>query len=173
MINHYGGSIFLRGLWAFIFGLLALLLPAFNMGNFVWWFGGYVLIDGIIALITSYQTAKHHEKGWLLHLDGFVGITLGVMTFAWLVNNGWVFILCLGAWALLTGILELAAAFTSPWPSMGKWLFAFAGLSSSILGLFTLSSPVKSAYGIVFVVGIYASVFGVFMMASGWKLRKA
>ncbi len=170
-INHYGGWFSLRGLCSFIFGLLALFWPGFNLGNFLFCLAAYILIDGLIAIIASYQSAKHPKKWWLLLLDGVVGVVLGMMTFVWLVNNGWILILSIGAWALVTGILELAAAFTSSWPNAAKWLFALAGLSSVILGGFTLSDPMKSAYGLVFVIGIYASVFGIFIMATGWSLR--
>ena len=112
-INHYGWWIFLRGLCAFVFGLIALFWPGLTLEVLVIWFGAYVLLDGSIGIISAYQAAKHHEKWWLLLLDGIAGIALGVMTFIWPVTTAWILVTFIAAWALVTGILELAAAFTS------------------------------------------------------------
>jgi len=171
-INHYGWWIFLRGLCAFVFGLIALFWPGITLEILVLWFGAYVLIDGVVGIIASYQAAKHHEKWWLLLLDGFAGLALGIMTFVWPVSTAWVLVTFIAAWALVTGVLELAAAFSSSWPSSGKWLLALGGLASILLGGMMLANPVGGALAIVFLIGIYASVFGILIMAMGWSLRK-
>jgi uncharacterized membrane protein HdeD (DUF308 family) len=55
----------LRGAWALLFGVAALVWPGVTLGALVLGFGTYALIDGLAALAQSIRAADGPGKGSL------------------------------------------------------------------------------------------------------------
>lgn len=75
------------------------------------------------------------------------------------------------SWALITGGLEIAAAVKLRKEIEGEWLLALSGLLSMVLGFLLAFFPDAGAIGLVWYLGAYAVVFGILMVALGWRLR--
>jgi uncharacterized membrane protein HdeD (DUF308 family) len=82
-----------------------------------------------------------------------------------------VLVLWAGAWAVVTGVLEIAAAVRGEGP--GRWLTALAGALSIAAGLFILLWPGIGALALATVLGIYALVAGVSYFWAAWQVRRA
>ena len=54
----YWWLIIFRAVIALLFGILALISPQFTLLFLVYFFGAYVLLDGILAIIVSLQERK-------------------------------------------------------------------------------------------------------------------
>ena len=52
----------LRGVFAMIFGIIALLMPGVTMLALVLLFAAYMLVDGIFAIIAGVRAAQRHER---------------------------------------------------------------------------------------------------------------
>ncbi len=170
-LDKYWWVIALRGLSAVIFGLLALAWPGLTMEVLVLWFGIYVFLDGIFGIVSSYRAAVHHEKWWLMLLDGACGVFVGIYAFASPAAMLLVLTIVIGAWALVTGFFEILAALTGPWGSTGKWTLGFAGLISLILGALMFHNPFGTAVSIVILIGAYATAFGILLIIMGFKIK--
>ena len=72
----------LRGLFAVIFGLIALLAPGIALLAFIYVFAAYALVDGGIAVITAIQERELlYRWGWIL-FEGILSILAGIIAFA-------------------------------------------------------------------------------------------
>jgi uncharacterized membrane protein HdeD (DUF308 family) len=72
-------AIALRGVFAIIFGLIALLMPGATLLGLVLLFAPYMLVDGILAIVASVRAAQRHERwGWLI-VEGIVDLIAGAI----------------------------------------------------------------------------------------------
>jgi hypothetical protein len=72
----------LRGLFAVIFGLIALVAPGIALLAFIYVFAAYALVDGGIAVITAIQERELlYRWGWVL-FEGILSILVGIIAFA-------------------------------------------------------------------------------------------
>lgn len=170
-LNQYWWMMVLRGVFALVFGILALAWPGVTMEVLVLWFGIYVFLDGIFGILSSYQAAAHHEKWWLMLMNGVLGVFVGVYAFISPAAMLLILAIVIGAWALVTGILEIAAAFTGPWGCIGKWTLGLAGFFSILVGVLMFYNPLGAALSIVILIGAYATAFGILLMIMGFKIK--
>jgi len=164
-------TLVLRGIVAIIFGILTFIWPAITIAVLVLLFGAYALVDGVFNLIGVFHRSSPNERWWALLLEGLVGIAAGLVTFFWPAITALALVYVIAAWALLTGIFELAAAFRLRQELPGELLLIFGGILSIILAIVFAAVPVLGALSIAFAIGIYAVIFGVLMLSLGFRLR--
>jgi uncharacterized membrane protein HdeD (DUF308 family) len=75
------------------------------------------------------------------------------------------------AWAVITGVLELAAAFRLRKHIAGELLLGLAGIISIAFGVLLVAAPIAGALVIAVWIGVYELIFGVTMLALGLRLR--
>ena len=164
----------LRGLAAVVFGVLALIWPISALLALVWLFGAYVLVDGIFILAAVATGAPGTgERRGLLFLEGLVSIIAGVLTFVWPGITALVLLYLIAAWALITGVLEIMTAIRLRREIRNEWLLVLSGLLSIVLAILLVILPGPGALAFVWLIGAYAVVFGVFLLALAWRVRKA
>jgi uncharacterized membrane protein HdeD (DUF308 family) len=162
----------LRGVLAIIFGVLAIAWPGLTLLVLITLFGAYALVDGIFAVIAGIASYGRNERWWAMLLEGIAGIILGVLTFLWPGTTALVLVYFIAAWALLTGILEIAPAIRLRKEIEGEWMMVLSGILSIIFGLFLFVAPGAGALGLTVVIGAYALVFGILFIILAFRLRK-
>ena len=165
-------AIALRGLFAVLFGLAAILLPAAALGTLVLVFAAYMLVDGVFAIVAGLRAAAHHERWGLLALEGVVNLAAGLAAFFFPGLTVLVLVTILGVWAVISGLLLLVAAFRLH-ASHGRWWLALSGLVSLIWGVLLNFAPVAGALVLTWWLGAYALLFGVSLLVLGFRLRGA
>src|SRR5690349_13030326 len=104
-------AVALRGVFAILFGLIALFVPGATILSLVLFFSAYMLVDGIFAIVAAVRAARRHERWGLLVLEGIADILTGVIAFVWPGLTVVAFVLIMAVWSLVTGILMIVAAF--------------------------------------------------------------
>jgi uncharacterized membrane protein HdeD (DUF308 family) len=107
----------------------------------------------------------------LLLIEGIAGIAAGILTFIWPNITELILLYLIAFWAILTGILEIAAAIQLRKELTGEWLLVLGGLASLVFGIIMVFSPGAGATALIWLVGAYAIVFGVLLVVLGFKLR--
>jgi len=160
----------LRGILAIIFGLICLLTPGIAVGAFVIVFAAYMFVDGVFAIISGIRAARSGESWGLLILEGVVDLGAGVVAILWpaitLVALVWI----VAIWAILSGALMLAAAFSLNL-DYGRWWLALGGIASIIFGILLIIEPLIGAVVLTLWIGAYAVVFGVLLLVLGFQLN--
>ena len=160
-----------RGIFAILFGAAALLLPELTLIMMVWMFGAYALVDGLFEIVTAVVRREDYDRWWLLLIEGIFGAALGVVTFVWPGITGMVLFILIVSWALVTGILEIAAAVRLRKILEKEWLLALSGVLSILLGILMLVWPGYSVIALAWMIGIYAVIFGLALIALGVRLK--
>jgi uncharacterized membrane protein HdeD (DUF308 family) len=174
MVNQLGQNwwaVAIRGLAAIVFGILALIWPSITFTVLVLFWGAYVLVDGVFAIVS---VLTHHEGGnhrWLLLLEGLAGIIAGILTFIWPGITGLVLLYLIAAWAIVTGVLELLAAVRLRREITNEWLLALSGVASLIFGIVIALFPSAGALAVVWLIGTYAIIFGLLLLFLAYRLR--
>ena len=160
-----------RGIIAIVFGVLALVVsPGITLTFLVYLFGAYAIISGVAAAATALRYTK--EDGWaLLLVEGILGILVGVVAFVWPGITAFVFLFLIAAWAIVTGIMQIVAAFVLPLGTGREWLLGLAGLFSVVFGVLIAMRPAAGLTTLVWLLGIYAIVFGILYIVAYFQTR--
>lgn len=160
----------LRGLLGIAFGLICLLVPAAAILALVLLFSAYMLVDGVLAIASGIKAARNGERWGLLILEGVVDLAAGVVAFLWPAITAVAFVILIAVWAIISGALMLAAAFSLK-IDHGRWWLALGGIASVIFGIVLLIAPVVGAVVLTWWLGAYAIVFGAFLLVLAFQLH--
>ncbi len=145
----------IRGIAGIVVGILAVAWPGMTIAVLVAIFGVYAIIDGITNLFIGFSRSRA-GRSWALVVQGLVGIGAGVLTFVWPGVTALALVWFIAAWAIVTGLFEIAAAVRLRKVIAGEWLLALSGALSVAFGLLVFAFPGAGAVGIAFVLGAYA-----------------
>ena len=162
----------LRGIFALVFGLIAIFMPVAAFLSLVFVFGAFALVDGIFAIVSAFSSNAKSENWWWLIVEGLLGILIGLMTIIQPAAMGEAWLLLISAWAIITGILEIITAIRLRNEITGEFWLILGGLISVAFGVFVAMAPATGAFAIGTIIGIYALVFGVALIMLALRLRK-
>jgi uncharacterized membrane protein HdeD (DUF308 family) len=163
-------AVLLRGVFALVFGVLALVLPGVTIGSLVLLFGLYMLADGVLAIIAAIRAAAHHERWGALILEGVADLIAGAIALIFPLATVLAFVWLAAAWAVVSGALLLAATFRLR-PAHGKWLMGLGATVSIVWGVLLFAAPGAGAVVMTWWLGAYALLFGAALVALAVRLR--
>jgi uncharacterized membrane protein HdeD (DUF308 family) len=161
----------LRGILGIIFGFLALIFPGPTMLSLVLLFSGYMLVDGVAAIISAVRAIRRKEDRWgILIFEGLLNIATGIAAFLWPGLTVIAFVWLIAAWAIVTGALMTAAGSRLN-IDHGRWWLVLGGLLSLAYGVLLIIAPLIGAVVLTWWIGVYALVFGIALVMFSFKLR--
>jgi hypothetical protein len=88
-------------------------------------------------------------------------------------NRGDVLVLLyvIASWAIVTGVVEVLAAVRLRREITDEWLLGLSGVLSVVFGLLLIIFPRAGALTVVWLIGVYALVFGVVLVGLALRLR--
>jgi len=137
----------------------------------VWLLGFYWLFRGIFDLV--YMFFDHTAWGWKLFM-GIVGILAGSYILQYPLVSAFalpkIFVLVLGIWGLMQGIVMLILAFRG-----GGWGAGILGALAIIFGLVLMANYTALGMGLSFiwVAAVLAVVGGIWMIYKAFQVHKA
>ena len=155
-----------RGILAVLFGAVALFFPGLTMFLLIVMFGAYVLVDGAFAGYHAISSRKQDPHWKVTLIEGIVGVVAGVLVLAWPGIAGLTLLFIIAAWAIVTGVLEIIAAFHLHNEVKNEWMLGGAGVLSVIFGLLAIFYPWTGGLAITWLIGAYAIVFGAESLAT-------
>ena len=175
MVTLYGRfwwSFFIRGIIATLFGLAAIVLPGVTLELLAILLAAFLIADGVFSFMASMGGKGTDPQWWLLLAEGLAGILIGILAIIWPGITVMAVIVIIAFWALLTGLLEIIAAVRLRHEIKGEWMLGLAGIISILFGIVLFANPGAGAVVLIWLVGIYAIVFGISMILLGLKLRQ-
>jgi uncharacterized membrane protein HdeD (DUF308 family) len=163
-------AVALRGVFAILFGIVALLLPGATIAALVLLFAAYMLVDGIFTIVAAVRAARRHERwGWLV-FEGIADLAAGAVALLWPLLTVVAFVFLMAAWAIVSGALLTAAAFRLNFPHGRGWML-FGGVVSLIWGVLLLIWPLTGALVLTWWMAAYALFFGGALLVLAFRLR--
>ena len=164
-------AIALRGVIAIIFGVVAFLMPGPTLLALVFVFAVFAFVDGVFALVSGIRRAQGGKPDWMLIIGGLAGIVVGIVGLASPDTFALVLLAWIAAWAIITGVLEVVAAYRLREVLKGEWLLALNGIVSVLFGLYLIFFPGAGAIAIVWLIALWAIVSGAILLALAFRLR--
>ena len=163
-------ALLIRGIAAVLFGLAALLWPGLTLYVLIIFFGAYALVDGVFAIIAGIRGTGARRR-WLLLAEGFLGVIAGLFAFFYPGMTALVLLYVIAFWAIFTGILEIVMSISLRREIENEWLMGLGGVLSVLFGVVLAVLPGVGLLSLVWLIGIYAIVFGVALIALGFRVR--
>jgi uncharacterized membrane protein HdeD (DUF308 family) len=160
----------LRGICAIVFGVLTFVWPGVTLLTLVLLYGAFALV-GLLALAEAVMGGAPAPRWWLA-LVGLLGIAVGILTFAWPGITALVLLLFIAGWAIATGILQIVGAIRLRKEIDNEWLLIASGVLSVIFGLILVVQPGTGALALLYVIGIYAIIYGILEVWLSLRLRR-
>jgi uncharacterized membrane protein HdeD (DUF308 family) len=160
----------LRGLLLLLFGLAAVFWPGVTLTVLVLWIGAGFLVNGLFALVAAVAGRDVEGRGFLL-VEGVLGILAGIVTFVYPGITQIVLLWVLAAWAIFSGIAQIAAAIQFRKVIRGEWLLGLAGALAVLFGMLLVARPAVGLLTVALLIGWFAILYGAALLALGFRLR--
>jgi uncharacterized membrane protein HdeD (DUF308 family) len=162
----------LRGAIAILFGLAALLRPGIALEALILLFGAYALVDGVFAIVGVFGGTRGGTPRWLLFVEGIAGILVGLIAFVLPQLTALLLLYLIAAWAIITGISEIAMAIRLRQQITGEWALIIGGAFSVLFGvILVVVSPFAGLLSLIWLIGVYALAFGILMLITAFQVR--
>ncbi|WP_051209652.1 HdeD family acid-resistance protein [Sphingobium quisquiliarum] len=171
----------LRGVLALALGIAALLMPVSALFAFTMIFAAYAGADGLLSLAAGLRGAVRKIDRWpVLILRGVLGVAAAVlfvlMPLTATVSYALATLVILSAWAIITGLFEIAAAYRLRKSIEGEWLMALSGLLSVVLGMMIIAllylEPVPTILSVAWLIAGWALIAGFVLIGLALRLRR-
>ncbi len=170
MFSRYWWMVALRGLLLLLLGVAAITRPGATLTVLVLWIGAGFLVNGAFALGAAIVGRDVQGRGWLV-LDGLLGIAAGILTFVYPGITGLVLLWLVAGWAIVSGVLQIAAAVQFRKVIRGEWLLGLAGALAILFGVLLIARPAAGLLTLTLLIGWFAIFYGVVLIALGFRLR--
>lgn len=161
----------LRGVLGILFGILALLAPFATFQAVILVVGAFALVDGVFNVVGAIRGRGDNSRWVWDLLGGLVSIVFGLLALFDPLAMGAAIVLVVGAWAIVSGVLQLISAILLRRVITNEVWMALGGVVSIIFGVLVFLFPVIMTLAAIWVFGIYAIVFGVLFILLGIRVR--
>jgi uncharacterized membrane protein HdeD (DUF308 family) len=162
----------LRGVAAILFGVIAFIWPGMTLIGLTFLFGVYALVNGVLAFWAAYNAPKGYARFGGLIFEGVLSVAAGVLAFIWPGLTALSLQFIIGIWAIINGVVEIAAAIRLRKVIANEWWLVLAGIVSVLFGLLILARPGAGALALVWWIGTFAIVFGALLIALSFRMRR-
>ncbi|HEY2662817.1 MAG TPA: HdeD family acid-resistance protein [Candidatus Binataceae bacterium] len=171
LLSRFWWVLLLRGLAAIIFGVAAFAWPGLTLALLVLIFGAYAFVDGVFLLVAVIGGWRQVNDRWLLLIEGLLGIGVGILTLHAPAITAIVLLFYIAVWSLATGVIEIVQAFRLREHVNNEIWLMLGGVASILFAVLLMWSPATGAIALLWVIGTYAILFGLFLIVLAFKMR--
>ncbi len=164
-------ALLVRGIFAVLFGIAAIVWPAITLLVLFTIFGIYMLADGVVSIITAIEAASNQARWWPFVVESVVEIAIGLAVFLTPTITALTLLYFIAAWAVLVGLFRLFAAIELRHEISGEWLMGLNGIIAIIFGLAIFAVPAIGVVALAIIVGIFALFSGITSIMLSFELR--
>lgn len=162
----------LQGVLGIVVGVLAILSPDLALGTIALLFGFWAIVSGVSQLAAGWRVAEARGRSWPFLLSGAVSVIAGALAVLYPGVTILYLILLLGAWILISGMLEVYTAWRIRNEITGEWILALAGALRVLVGIIILAMPYVGAILTAALFATWAILSGAAALFLGWRLRQ-
>ena len=163
----------IRGVLGIIFGLIALFAPIATAVVLAIVIGAYAIVDGVFDIIEAIRHRGSSSMVFRIVL-GAVSILFGILVLVWPGMSLAILVIMVGIWAIVIGILQIMSSVGHRAVPDSGWVWGVIGGALAILfGVLVLIRPGTGLISIIWIIGIWAIVWGITLIVLGVQLRRA
>lgn len=162
----------LRGLAGIIFGIICFASPAIAGFSLILVFAVFSIVDGLFGLGSAIGKARHGERWVWLAVEAVASLVIGALMFAMPGFAVAFLFLFIAIKALLAGVFLVLASVKLD-GERGQGFLLGAAILSLAFAVLLFLAPMLGARILIWWIGAWSLVFGVLLVAVGFKLRAA
>jgi uncharacterized membrane protein HdeD (DUF308 family) len=170
-LQTYWWALTLRGIVAVLFGIAAVFWPGITLVTLIYIFSAWVLVDGVIRIVSGVSRIGDNQLGLLTMLVGLLELGVGVYLLRHPLVSFATLILLIGFMLIVGGVVEVVAALSSREGATSKTLSVIVGVVTVLAGIVMLFQPASSGVAFVWILGLFALITGPLMIAMSLELR--
>jgi uncharacterized membrane protein HdeD (DUF308 family) len=161
----------LRGIFAILLGVAALVWPGIYLRVLVMLFAGFLFFSGLASIAMAFRR-RPARYAWFDIVKGFLEIALALIIVLLPGASMVVPVYIIAVWALFSGAAEIVLAVR--WKIAPKFdlLMVAVALISIGFGIFLFLQPRAGVVLVSWLIGIYALVVGASYIFQAYRLRK-
>ena len=172
VMNELWWLTMMQSVLAIFFGIVAIFWPGLTLVTLVYLFSAFVLAWGIIEIVHALMSVGRRDTWWLTLLFGLIGLVVGVYLVRHPAVSFATFILLIGLTLIVRGLFDAIGTFLDERSSTHRVLLLVAGAAAVLAGIVLLLQPVASGVAFVWVLGLYALIFGTISLVVSLDARK-
>jgi len=161
----------LNGIIAIVYGLIAVIVPDTTVLTIVMYFGIVILIIGLAMLWGAIKNIRAKLPYAADLISSLVTIIVGVLLTFYTSKSLMIFVMIIGAWAILVAVMQFYLATRPDFIPSEKNMFWINGAIALIFGIILFFNPFETAKFLVVISGILAFAFGVVLISMSVRLR--
>jgi uncharacterized membrane protein HdeD (DUF308 family) len=162
----------IKGVITLVFGLLALVTQVTTMIVFTRIFAIFLLLSGILMIIITVKEKNNfHDRSWRL-TEGFIDLIIGLIIVSFIDISTTIFLSLIAIWISCMGILQLSSGYRMRGLFNHYWILIFNGILAIAFAVLVFSQPIRGIVTLMVLIGLYATVFGGFLIISSVYIRK-
>ena len=157
----------LLGLASLAAGAILLAQPSHSLATLAVIFGIFLLIDGIVELVSSFGRRAEHRA--LAAIVGVLGVIVGIALIRHPLHGVSAIAILIGIWLVAAGVIRLLWAIAAPHPLLAAGI----AVVEIIAGIVIVSNPHIGYTTLAVLAGIWLIINGVGTIAFGLLVRTA
>jgi uncharacterized membrane protein HdeD (DUF308 family) len=170
-------SLRVQGIAAILFGVLAVGWPGLTVELLVLLFALFLLVDGLVLLVMGLMRRKSARKAALMAVLGLLQLGLGAVLLPRPEAGFDTLVIILGLALIARGLFALLHSFTDDQSSYLRTMHGALAVLGVGIGVAVLLLPLGASLAFILMLGLYALVAGVTMLAMsadiGKRLKKS
>ncbi|NOQ53660.1 MAG: hypothetical protein GQ558_03535 [Thermoplasmata archaeon] len=172
LLNRPWWELVLRGLFIMIFGIIAIAWPETSLWALILVFGVFIFVEGLFQMIAAFSVKKEDPNWSLMFISGLFSFIIGLLAISWPGVTAVVLLWLIGAWAIVTGISQIAySGQANADDGARRGLMVVGGLIAIMFGFMAFLWPGATAITIILIVGFFAIFYGIQLMVVGFMSR--
>lgn len=161
-----------QGVLAILFGVVALFWPGLTVALLILLFSIFVLVWGVVGLIVSLASIGSNKFWWLELIFSVLAIGVSVYMLRNPVDTAAIFVFFIGLTFLVRGVIDVLEGLFDRESSTNNRVFhVVVGIIGLIAGGITLAHPVSAGVAVVWVIGLYAVLYGSLLISFAFKAQ--
>jgi uncharacterized membrane protein HdeD (DUF308 family) len=156
----------ITGLLMIVLGGLFLAQPGLSLATVIWLIGIFSIVYGLFLAIAGIA-GRHEGGGWGIAV-GALAVIMGIVTLAWPAATGLALLYVIAAWAIISGITDIAGAFVGGISGGRRVWLVIIGLLGIAVGIYFFVHPVTGVLALLWVVGVYLVALGILRIIAGF-----
>jgi uncharacterized membrane protein HdeD (DUF308 family) len=163
----------LAGIASLAFGVIVLAEPGLSLVALIALFGAYALVSGLFTLGAGLEHLAARRTDWVPYvLGGLAGIAAGGITFVRPGITALALLYLIAGWAIVSGALEIPAAFALWDETHTSWIFGLSGILSIAFGVLIAVYPASGVLTILWLIGIYGIAVGIVELFYAYRMHQ-
>jgi uncharacterized membrane protein HdeD (DUF308 family) len=156
----------ITGLLMIVLGGLFVAQPGLSLATIILLLGIFVIVYGV-ALLVAGLMGRTESRGWSVAV-GILAVIFGIVVFAWPGATSLAILYVFAAWAIISGLADIAHAFMSGLSGGQRVWLVIIGLLGIAVGVVFFVHPVSGIVALLWLAGIYLIVLGVLRIIAGF-----